>query len=117
MVDIGDASTLTEQKTTRLSLFIDSTLNFMRLFRKNRAAVVGFSVVLIFGMVAIFAKQVMPYDHLKQNLVPELIYQPPSSEHWMGTDDLGRDVFSRFIWGSRTSMLVGFSAAGVSALL
>ncbi len=69
MVDIGDASTLTEQKTTRLSLFIDSTLNFMRLFRKNRAAVVGFSVVLIFGMVAIFAKQVMPYDHLKQNLV------------------------------------------------
>jgi peptide/nickel transport system permease protein len=101
---------------------LESFVSFWRLFRKNRAAVIGLAIVIVFGCLAMFANIIMPYSPSAQTLAappesPHGVYKAPSSEHLMGTDDLGRDVFSRFIWGSRTSMMVGLAAATVSALV
>lgn len=122
MVKTETPATMSDVAMSRTASLIESILGFWRLFKKNRAAVVGLGIVLLFGFVAIFATFIMPYDPSDMTLAapddsPHGVYKPPSREHLLGTDDLGRDVFSRFIWGSRTSMLVGLAAASVSALV
>ncbi len=62
-----------------------------------------------------FIKPIIPYGPLRQNLDHAL--QPPNPEHWAGTDDRGRDVLSRMIWGSRLSLSVGFVAVGIAVLI
>lgn len=75
-------------------------------FKQNRGAVVGLGVVGLFVFVALFAPLLAPYD-------PSVIHDgkfllPPSREFWLGTDDVGRDLLSRLIYGARISMGVGF---------
>ncbi|EZP78547.1 binding-protein-dependent transporter system inner membrane protein [Parageobacillus genomosp. 1] len=77
-----------------------------RRFRKNKIALVGLGIVVFFILLAIFAPLLAPYDFKEQNLAERL--QPPSSEHFFGTDDFGRDIFSRVIYGARISLWVGF---------
>ncbi|MDX8362339.1 MULTISPECIES: nickel transporter permease [Bacillaceae] len=77
-------------------------------FKKNKLAVVGMFIILFFVIVALIAPYIAPYDYAEQNIVNRL--QPPSSEHWLGTDDFGRDIFSRIIFGARISLTVGFFA-------
>lgn len=75
----------------------------------------GLSVLLI--LVALGAPSLAPYDPAAQNLAQRL--EPPSSSHWFGTDDLGRDVFSRVVYGARVSVTVGVTVvvgAGVAGL-
>lgn len=72
---------------------------------KNRLAVAGGLIVIFMGLLAIFAPFVVPYDPIKQDI--EATFEAPSSGHWLGTDQLGRDQFSRLIFGARTSMSVG----------
>jgi peptide/nickel transport system permease protein len=86
----------------------------MRFFR-HRLAVAGLiGLVIIFG-AGIFAGQVAPYGYFQIDLTHLL--QPPSSTHYFGTDGLGRDEFSRVIWGIRTSMEVGVFVAVVSTFI
>ncbi|NNV06651.1 nickel transporter permease [Geobacillus sp. C56-T2] len=77
-----------------------------RRFRKNKIALVGAGIVFFFILVAILAPWLAPYDYKDQQLAERL--QPPSSEHWFGTDDFGRDIFSRIVYGARISLWVGF---------
>lgn len=84
-------------------------------FRKSKLAVLGLIIVSIFVLVAIFAPALSPYDPLKQNLVNML--KPPSADHWLGTDEMGRDILSRLIHGARISMKVGFVAVGVAFII
>jgi peptide/nickel transport system permease protein len=77
-----------------------------RQFRKNKIALVGLGIVVFFILLAIFAPLLAPYDFKDQNLAERL--QPPSSKHLFGTDDFGRDIFSRVIYGARISLWVGF---------
>jgi peptide/nickel transport system permease protein len=77
-----------------------------RRFRKNKIALVGLGIVVFFILLAIFVPLLAPYDFKEQNLAERL--QPPSSEHFFGTDDFGRDIFSRVIYGARISLWVGF---------
>ncbi|GGN98625.1 nickel transporter permease [Saccharibacillus kuerlensis] len=77
-----------------------------RSFVRNKTAVVGLSLVVFFVLLALAAPLIMPFDYKAQVLSDRL--QPPSGEHWFGTDDLGRDVFSRVIYGARISLWVGF---------
>lgn len=83
-----------------------------RRFRKNWLAVGGLLVVIAFLILALIGPHVAPYDFLEQNIVKA--FQGPSAEHFLGTDDLGRDVFSRMLHGARTAALVAFLSTSIS---
>ena len=72
----------------------------------------GTAILLLLTAAALFAPVVAPYDPLSQNLDQDLI--PRSSEHWLGTDKLGRDILSRIIYGGRISLLVGITTVALS---
>ena len=74
-------------------------------FRRNKTAMFGGIMAVIIFLVAIFAPVLSPHDPLEQDAINRL--SPSSAEHWLGTDDFGRDVFSRIIWGSRVSLIIG----------
>lgn len=80
---------------------------FEKLF-KNKIAVAGGILLIFYCFVALAAPLIAPYDPFEMDLPNKL--QPPSIEHWMGTDDKGRDVLSRIIYGTRLSMGIGFAA-------
>jgi len=84
-------------------------------FKRNRGAFVGLAILVIFFLLAIFANVFAPYDPKEQNALSAL--QPPSKEHLLGTDNFGRDVFSRLIYGSRASLSVGFGAVLFSMIV
>jgi peptide/nickel transport system permease protein len=77
-------------------------------FMKNKLAVYGAIVLLLIVLMALFAPVLANHDPAKLNLLDKL--QPPSAEHYLGTDDLGRDIFSRLVYGARVSLLVGFAS-------
>ncbi|MBD2104041.1 ABC transporter permease [Leptolyngbya sp. FACHB-261] len=82
---------------------------------RNPIAVVGGLILLLFILIALFAPPIAPYGYETTDLANRL--SPPNSRHWFGTDDLGRDTFSRVVYGSRVSLQVGvFAVLGASAL-
>src|SRR5438309_6158288 len=83
--------------------------------RRNVLASVGMVLVAVFVVFALFAPWIAPQDPGNIDLPSRL--QPPSAAHWFGTDELGRDIFSRIIYGARISMLVGSSVVAGSLLL
>jgi peptide/nickel transport system permease protein len=87
---------------------------FRRLSR-NPSAIVGFFLVLMFVIAAIFAPQLAPYDPLKNDLllVVDGCCPGPSSDHWLGVDLLGRDVLSRILYGARYSLLIGVVSVSI----
>ncbi|HOG07099.1 MAG: ABC transporter permease [Syntrophales bacterium] len=89
--------------------------DFWRRFLENRMAVAGSVVVLALFVVSLFAPWLAPYDPSAIDL--DRVLMPPSGDHWLGTDPLGRDVLSRMIWGARISLKVGFIATGIAILI
>lgn len=85
--------------------------DFWAIYSKNRLATGGIAVVCIFLALAILAHTIAPYDPFQTSFA---ILQPPSSSHLLGTSELGNDILSQVIYGSRISLLVGFVAASVS---
>lgn len=79
-----------------------------RQLRKNRFATTGAMVILFFILLGLLAPFITAYPYAEQNLVERL--KPPSAEHWLGTDHLGRDIFTRIAYGARISLQVGFFA-------
>jgi len=77
------------------------------LIRNSPLTILGLIIILTLVLVAIFAPYIAPYDPEKTNILERL--QPPSSKHYFGTDDLGRDIFSRVVWGTRISLEIGFT--------
>ncbi|MGI6663057.1 MAG: oligopeptide ABC transporter permease [Bacillota bacterium] len=86
-----------------------------RRFRKHKLAMVGLYILLFMYALAIFAPLLATQSY--EAVDPPNKLKPPSMEHFMGTDHIGRDVFSRVIWGSRISLSVGFVAAAVAVAL
>lgn len=86
-----------------------------RRFLKNKLSIAGLVVLLVFVVVAIFADQLAPYDYSEQHL--SNTYCSPCKEYPLGTDNLGRDMLSRIIYGTRISLVIGFAAVGISLLL
>ena len=84
-------------------------------FRRNKMAMAGLVIILILVILAIFAPFIAPYEYARQNLDYRL--QPPSGAHWFGTDHLGRDMFSRIIFGSRISLQVGLISIGIATFI
>ncbi|RLQ92363.1 nickel transporter permease [Falsibacillus albus] len=77
-------------------------------FKKNKSALIGAGIVIFFIFIAFFAPLLAPQGNNEQMLSDRL--QSPSAEHWFGTDDFGRDIFSRVLYGARISLTVGFFA-------
>jgi len=77
-------------------------------FWRNRTAVVGAVLAVLIFLVAVLAPWLAPYDPLEQDVLVRLAESDDT--HWLGTDDFGRDVLSRLIWGSRISLVIGFAA-------
>ncbi len=82
---------------------------------QNRAAMIGGITILVLIILAIFAPWIAPYSYSYQNL--DIGASPPSTEHLLGTDVLGRDLLSRLLYGARISLLVGFVATGVALVI
>ena len=82
---------------------------------QNRAAMIGGITILALIILAIFAPWIAPYSYSYQNL--DIGASPPSAEHLLGTDVLGRDLLSRLLYGARISLLVGFVATGVALVI
>jgi peptide/nickel transport system permease protein len=82
-----------------------------RLF-KRKGAVVGLIVLATFILLALFASFVVPYDPIATSWT--LVRKPPSAAHWLGTDELGRDVLARVIYGARASLLAGAISVGIA---
>ena len=87
----------------------------LRRLLKNKAAVGGAIVLLILFILAALAPWIAPYPYAYQNL--DLGASPPSAEHLLGTDILGRDLYSRILYGARISLLVGFVATTVALFI
>lgn len=97
----------------------DRTLSFYRASvlpaLRQPSIVAGATILLAFLLAALFAPLLAPVDPLKQNVIQGL--KPPSAEFPLGTDKLGRDIFSRLLYGARISLFVGFAVVASSALL
>ncbi len=87
---------------------------WMRL-KKNKMALVGLVILIILAVVAIFAPLIAPSDFAKQNL--RETFRFPSMQHIFGTDEFGRDILSRVIYGARISLLIGFIVVGISLII
>jgi peptide/nickel transport system permease protein len=103
-------STLQETEKQPLSKNSDRVnegKRFFRVFFSRGLVVIGMVIIIVFVFIAIFAPLLTPYNPLQPNLMLSL--NAPSTEHWLGTDALGRDVLCRIFFGTRTSLLVGLS--------
>lgn len=96
-----------------MKLFAKS--EFWYRFSRNKLAVAGSIVVVFLFVVSFLAPWISPYDPGAINL--QRVLSPPSKAHLLGTDQLGRDVLSRMIWGSRISLKVGFVAVGIAVVI
>ncbi|MFC1939749.1 ABC transporter permease [Chloroflexota bacterium] len=107
-----DASLETEREQKRHSFLIDL---IVRLIKEKPLGTIGGVIVLVMFLVGIFADQLAPYGMNEIHLVERL--SPPSAKYIFGTDDLGRDVFSRVIGGARISMIVGVAGSCLTAVI
>src|SRR5262245_42112786 len=83
-------------------------------WRSSIAARIGVAILLAALIMAVAAPVLAPHDPLKQNLANALA--KPGKTHWLGTDNVGRDVLSRVVWGTRVSLLAGFVSVGMALI-
>ncbi len=86
-----------------------------RKFLRNRGAAIALVFLILLTGASLLAPLIAPYDPEKLNIMQRL--QGPSERHWLGTDDVGRDVLSRLLYGGRVSLLVGLVSASLSVLI
>lgn len=87
----------------------------LRILRRNPLVLIGFIVVILWIVIALLAPWIAPYDPLAQN-VPQRL-QPPGDAHPFGTDELGRDMFSRVVWGGRITIPAGMTVVVIGSTL
>ena len=88
---------------------------FWRAFRRNKLALIGGIVVVVLVVLAVFAQWIAPWDPNRPDV--RKILDAPSKAHPLGTDQLGRDVLSRMLYGARVSLAVGFVSVGIATLI
>ena len=108
MAQTAVKQTITIEKKSQLR-------NILRRFFKNKAAILGLVIIVVLVICALFPGQISDPDYTKQDLRNR--YQTPSSEHLLGTDELGRDMFTRIVWGCRSSLSIGFSSILLACLM
>jgi peptide/nickel transport system permease protein len=98
-----------------ISLQPIATNRIRALASQNKLAAAGCLLLVLFALCALLAPWLAPHDPAKLGLAARLV--PPSSAHWFGTDELGRDVFSRTLYGARISLTVAFTVVALSLLV
>ncbi len=83
--------------------------------KKSPMAVIGLALIVVLFVMALFADVIAPFTYSKQNLMHA--FEPPSAQYIFGTDEFGRDIFSRIVYGARISLQVGFIAVGISMFI
>ena len=86
-----------------------------RRFFRHRLALIGLGILIVLTSIAIFAPFITEHDPFKGNL--RAIRQPPDSNHWLGTDGAGRDVWARLAYASRVSLWVGIASVAIATLI
>ncbi|PWA08761.1 hypothetical protein DCC39_14230 [Pueribacillus theae] len=112
-----------EPKSTQNSLQVNKTENLQRkgksaewmAFKKNKLGMVSFFILIGILFIAILAPVIVPYDPLAQEVTARA--KEPSLSHWLGTDPFGRDILSRIMLGSQTSLFVGFLSVFLSGIV
>ena len=104
---------LQESVRAHRTLWQDATRRFFR----NRLAVFGFAIVMIFLFLAIFADLVAPYRYDEADFTKVLLFPFEDPAHPLGTDEVGRDLLSRLIYGARTSMIVGLTVQTIAVVI
>lgn len=99
-----------EEKKSRSQL-----MTVLKTLSRNKMAIFGLIILLLLLVMGILADFIAPYDYAKQDLANA--FQHPSAQHLFGTDEFGRDIFSRIIYGARTSLLVGFVSVGIAVIV
>ncbi|WP_409519113.1 ABC transporter permease, partial [Pantoea sp. CTOTU49201] len=87
----------------------------LKKFLRNKSALIGAVIVLLFVAVALLAPWLAPFDPIKANFLA--VRKAPTVLHWFGTDELGRDILSRLVWGARTSLLAGCISVLIAILI
>ncbi|MGE6321299.1 ABC transporter permease [Pseudomonas oryzihabitans] len=88
---------------------------FWRKFSANRGALLGAALILTFALAALLAPWLAPFDPLKTSFLA--VRKAPSALNWLGTDELGRDLLSRLLWGARSSLLAGVVSVAIALLV
>ena len=110
MADVPYDSALIEKRADET---IESPMRrALRRLKRRKGAVLGLVVIALFVLVAVFAPWVAPYDPAAQSWTS--VRKAPSALHWLGTDDVGRDVLSRVIFGARASLLAGVISVAIA---
>lgn len=104
---------LDDSPTSRMQANMGRAWRVWTALLRNPLAVVGALIVLTLVVMAIFAPLIAPYSPVGQDLANRLM--PPSAEHWMGTDELGRDIYSRVVYGARITLLIVTMVAVIAA--
>ena len=91
---------------------VSGFVDFAKRFVRNRAALIGFIITVVLVIVAVFAPVIAPYDPYDANMPMSLT--KPTAQHWLGCDELGRDILSRIIYGARISLRVGVEAVALA---
>lgn len=98
------------QRVNTANLFTET----LRRLSRNRGATIGGCIIILLLLIAVFADLIAPYPPTQSN--PSDAMQAPSLNHWLGTDQIGRDILSRVIAGARISLQVGFVASAISMI-
>lgn len=106
------AGALTDDTLPRKKTALDAVLNF---FRRQPLGTAGLAIMVVMFLAATFANVLTPFDPEENDF--QAMMQAPSWTHLLGTDQMGRDIFSRLVYGARTALLVGFSAAFAGGLI
>lgn len=109
------SSTSSTISSTRESAWREQSATFLRALLSNPLVVVGLLIVLGWLVIALFAPALAPYEPLAQNISDRMT--PPNATYLMGTDELGRDIFSRVLWGARITLPAGLAVVVVGALV
>lgn len=91
------------------------TNRVLKKFLGNKSAMIGAVIVALFVAMALLAPWLAPFDPIKADFLA--VRKAPSALHWLGTDELGRDILSRMIWGARTSLLAGCISVAIAILI
>ncbi len=106
---------LSDDPETRMQARLGQFYRLARALLRNPLAMIGLGIIVLLLLVAAFAPWLAPYSAVQGDLANRL--QPPSAAHWMGTDELGRDILSRVIFGARITLMIVLLVAVVAAPL